>query len=82
MRFLTRLLTAPISAPLSAAMWIAAKIGEAAEAEFYDPVRIQRALGELEADLEAGRIDEATYEAAEDILLGRLQQGRSLRDGV
>ena len=77
MGLLRKLLTAPISAPLSGAIWIVSKVAEAADTEFHDPVRIRRALEDLEAELEAGRIDEATYEVAEEILLGRLQ-----RDGT
>ena len=75
MGLLRKLLTAPVTGPLSGAFWIATKLHEAADAELHDPVRIRRALEDLEADLEAGRIDEATYEAAEDILMERLQRG-------
>ncbi len=73
MGLLRKLLTAPVSAPFGGALWVVGKVAEAAETEFRDPVRIRRALEELEADLDAGRIDEATYEEAEEILLARLQ---------
>lgn len=79
MGILRKLLTAPVSAPLGGAFWVVGKVTEAAEAEFRDPVRIRRALEDLEAELEAGRIDEDAYEDAEAILLDRLQ-GKT--DGV
>ena len=75
MGLLRKLLTAPVTAPLGGALWVIGKVAEAAQGEFHDPVRIRRALEDLEAELEAGRIDEATYEAAEEILLERLQGG-------
>lgn len=77
MGLLRKLLTAPVSAPLGGAIWILGKVTEAADTEFHDPVRIRRALEDLEAELEAGHISEDTYEAAEEILLARLQ-----RDGT
>ncbi len=73
MGLLRKLLTAPVSAPLGGALWIVGQVADAAGAEFRDPVRIRRALEELEAELEAGQISEEAYEEAEEILLARLQ---------
>lgn len=72
MGLLTRLLTLPVSLPVSSTLWIARKIAEAAETERNDPAALKRALGALEASLEAGEIGEAEYEAAEAEILGRL----------
>lgn len=72
MGLLRKLLTAPISAPVAGALWITSKVTEAAEAEVYDPVRIRATLDELERAVDAGEIDEDTYDAAEELLMARL----------
>ena len=77
MGLLRTLLTLPVSAPVGGALWIAARIHESAQQEMTDPAAIRRALGELERELEAGRIDEPTFEAAELILLTRLREARA-----
>jgi hypothetical protein len=53
-------LTFPIGPALVAVGRVAAKVGEAAEAEWRDPARLERALHALEQRLEAGEIDEVT----------------------
>ena len=73
---LAALLTFPITGPIGGLGWLARKIAEAAMAEYADPARVQRALLELEAALEAGEIDEATYEAREAELLAWLDRIR------
>jgi cytochrome c-type biogenesis protein CcmH/NrfG len=72
MGILRSLLTLPVTGPLQGALWVAGRIHEAADRELSDPVAIRRALRELEIDLEAGRLDEETFEAAEAVLLERL----------
>ena len=76
MGLLRTLLTAPVSAPMSGALWATSKVAEAAEAYFYDPAHIRRQLDELERAVEAGEIDEATYDAAEEVLMARLHTAR------
>jgi len=76
MGLLRTLLTFPVSAPVSGALWIARQVHESADQELSDPVAIRRTLAELERALEAGEIDEATYEEAELGLLRRLQEAR------
>jgi len=76
MGLIRSLLTLPVSGPMQGSLWLARKIHETAESEINDPVAIRRALGSLEADLEAGRIDEATYDAAEEVLMTRLERGQ------
>lgn len=73
MGLLTSLLTLPVSGPVRSALWIAAKVHEAADAELRNPAAIRQALASLEADLEAGRIDEDAFEEAEAVLLDRLK---------
>ena len=71
MGLITGLLTLPL-APIRGTMWIAERIHEQAEAEFYDERTIQAQLMEIQAAREAGEIDEETAAEAEDILLERL----------
>lgn len=74
MGLLTGLLTLPISGPVNGAVWVLRKIAETAEAELNDPVAIRRSLEELEEKLEAGEIDEDSFEEAEAVLLNRLEK--------
>jgi hypothetical protein len=74
MGILTTLLTLPVSGPVKGTMWVLEKVHEAAEAQYYDPGAIKRDLVDLERRLEAGEIDEETFEAAEEILLDRLDE--------
>ena len=72
MGLLTSLLTLPVAGPIKGALWVMRQVHEAAEAEFYDPGAIKRALVALERQLDAGEIDEETFEQAEALLLDRL----------
>jgi hypothetical protein len=77
MGLIVGLLTLPI-APVRGVLWITEKVAEQAEAELYDEASITRELAELDAALERGEIDEATYNAYADELLERLEIGRQL----
>jgi hypothetical protein len=72
MGLLTGLLTLPL-APVRGAAWVLEQVLEEAEAQLYDPRRIRAELAEAERALEAGELDEETYEAIEHELLGRLR---------
>ncbi len=74
MGLLARLVLLPLSGPLGGALWVARQVHGAAEREVNDPVAIRRTLRALEQDLEAGAIDEDTFEEAEMILLERLRE--------
>lgn len=76
MGLLTTLLTFPVSAPAKTAWWIAEKIHEQALATFNDPSEIKRELVRLESLLDAGEIDEETFEELETALLIRLRDAR------
>ena len=80
MGLITGLLTLPL-APVRGVAWVAEKIGEEAEREFYDENRIRQELTELEMAHERGEISSERFEAAVDQLLERLQIGRELRAG-
>ena len=78
MGLLRGLVTLPLSAPARGTLWLARKIHETAEAELNDPAAIRRELAQLEEALDAGEIDEDTYDAAEEVLLRRLTAARSV----
>ncbi len=73
MGLLRSLLGLPVSGPLKAAVWVAESVREAALAEYNDPAAIRAALVDLERRLDAGEIDEDAYEAAEQVLLDRME---------
>jgi len=71
MGLLGGILTLPL-APAKGLVWVFEQVGAEAEAQYYDPARIRAELGEAEAALERGEMDEETYEALERELLDRL----------
>ncbi|MFD8643904.1 gas vesicle protein GvpG [Streptomyces zaomyceticus] len=73
MGLLTSLLTLPL-APVRGVTWVAERVLDKAEEEYYDPAPVWRELSELEAQLVRGEIDEETFEAREDELLDRLEE--------
>ncbi|MPY58133.1 gas vesicle protein GvpG [Streptomyces spongiae] len=73
MGLLTGILTLPL-APVRATLWAAEQLRYAAEAEYYDPAPVRRALTELERALLEGRIDEDEYDRREDELLDQLDE--------
>ena len=64
-------------APVTGTVWVAERIQEQAEAEYYDEGAIQAQLREIDAARQAGEIDEADAAAAEDARLERLLEGRA-----
>jgi hypothetical protein len=71
MGLIVGLLTLPL-APVRGTMWIAERILEQAEAEYYDEGEVRAQLLEIERARDAGEIDDATAAEAEDILIERL----------
>jgi hypothetical protein len=71
MGLITGLLTLPL-APVRGTAWIAERILEQAEKEFYDEGAIRAQMMEIEGARERGEIDDATAAQAEDALLERL----------
>lgn len=72
MRFLTNLLLAPVTLPTRGLHEVFRQIQNAVDSELNDPDAIRRELLELQRRLDAGAIDEATYDAAEAELLAHL----------
>jgi hypothetical protein len=63
-------------APVAGTVWVAERIQEQAEAQYYDEGAIQAQLREIDAARRAGQIGDEEAAAAEDALLERLLEGR------
>lgn len=79
MGWLSTLLAFPVALPLAGIGWVAHQVAEAAEAQHFDPARIEAALLRLEKRLEAGEITEDEYDAAEAELLAELRAIRAAK---
>lgn len=75
MGLFTGLLTLPL-APVRGTVWVAEKIQEEAERQFYDPAVIRRELEEVETLRQAGEITDEEAEEYEDELVERLMESR------
>ena len=75
MGLITGLLTLPL-APVRGTVWVAERILEQAEREYYDEGAIRAQLAEIETLREAGEIDDEEAARAEDMLVVRLLSGR------
>jgi hypothetical protein len=80
MGLFTALLTLPL-APVRGTVWIAEKLREQAELEFYDESAIEAGLLELQAARESGLYEESEIEQAEDALIERLMELRGYTGG-
>jgi len=69
---LGNLIFAPVTLPVRGLSAVFHEIRDVAERELYDPNVIRRDLQDLQQRLDAGLIDEATYDASEAELLARL----------
>ena len=81
MGLITGLLTLPL-APVRATIWLAERVQEQAEGEYYDESTIHTALMELDQVRESGELPEAEIAAAEDELLERLMAIRAMKTGM
>lgn len=81
MGLITGLLTLPL-APVRGTVWLAERILEQAEAEYYDEGAIQAALMDIDAAREAGTIDPDEAARAEDALIERMLEGRARQQGT
>ena len=81
MGLITGILKLPL-APITGTVWVAEKVLEQAEAEYYDEGAIQSQLRDVEAARQAGEITEEDAERAEDELVERLLEGRARREGT
>lgn len=75
MGLISGLLTLPL-APVRGTVWVAEKIQEEAERQFYDPAVIRRELEDVETLRQAGEITDEEAEQYEDELVERLMESR------
>jgi len=75
------LLTLPL-APLRGVMWVADKVKDEAERQWYDPAVIQQAMLEVEQMRETGQMSDAEADALEEDLLQRLLEGSGRPGGL
>ena len=80
MGFLLKVATFPVSLPLDGLLWVAERIKDQAEAEYYDEGAVRGHLLELELKLDMGEITEEEYQVAEDELIALLNEIRERRD--
>jgi hypothetical protein len=78
MGLFTALVTLPL-APMRGVAWVADQLLDVAEADLYDVGAIHAQLRELSDEQESGRISQAEFDRAEDVLLDRLQGAMELR---
>lgn len=76
MGLLTGLLTLPL-APVRGTIWVAERVQEQAEREYYDPNKIRRQLEDVDRMRQDGELSEDEAAATEDELLERLMEGQA-----
>ncbi|HEY0537713.1 MAG TPA: c-type cytochrome biogenesis protein CcmI [Actinoallomurus sp.] len=80
MGLFTALLTLPL-APVRSVAWLAEKILEQAEQQYYDPAVIRRQLAEVDSARRSGLLPEDEATALENELLSRMMARRSQGPG-
>jgi hypothetical protein len=78
---ITGLLTLPL-APVRGTVWLAERIQEQAEREYYDESAILAGLQEIDEARAAGDVDGAELDEVEDALIERLLEIRRLAGEV
>jgi gas vesicle protein GvpG len=69
-------------APVRGVVWVADKVREEAEREYYDPGNIRRQLEQVAEARENGTIDDTEADALEEALVARLvESNRRRRQG-
>jgi len=83
MGLLSGLVTLPL-APVRGVGWVARRISDVGEDEYYDPARIRAELQELARALDEGALSGEEFDAREDELLDLLDEAelrmRAARD--
>jgi gas vesicle protein GvpG len=80
MGLITGLLTLPL-APVRGTVWVAERVLEQAERDYYDEGAIRAQLLDIDAAREAGAISEDEAMQAEDALVERMIEGRARNIG-
>jgi hypothetical protein len=73
MGLLLKLLALPVLGPIEGVVWVAKKVAEQTDKELFDADKVRGRLMELELLYDSGEINEAEYQVAEEVLLGRLR---------
>jgi hypothetical protein len=76
MGLITGLLTLPL-APVRGTVWVAERVLEQAERDYYDEGAIRAQLIDIDAAREAAAISEDEALEAEDALVERMMEGRA-----
>ena len=63
-------------APLRGTLWVAERVLEKAEEDYYDPARIRREIEQVDALRAAGDISDEAADEWEDALVERLIESR------
>jgi hypothetical protein len=69
----------PITAPIDFVTWLAEKIAEQVDSQYYSEEALRSQLVDLELKLDMGEISEEEYTEAEDMILGLMKQVRALK---
>ena len=80
MGLITGLLTLPL-APVRGTVWVAERVLEQAERDYYDEGAIRAQLLDIDAARESGAISEEEAMQAEDALVERMMEGRARNIG-
>ena len=67
-------------APVEGVVWLAQRLQEEAERQFYDPETILAELAQLQQAVDSGEMGEDEYAQMEDTLLDRLDQAMAFRE--
>jgi hypothetical protein len=76
MGLISGLLLLPL-APVRGTVWVAERVLEQAEREYYDEGAIRAQLEDIDAARQAGTMDEEEATRAEDALVERMMEGRA-----
>jgi hypothetical protein len=80
MGLISGLVTLPL-APVRGTVWVADKVLEEAENQYYDPDSIRRQMEEVDELRAAGEISDEDAEVIEDDLVARLMESRRRKGG-
>ncbi len=73
------ILAFPVTGPINFVTWMAEKIAEQIDNQYYSEEAIRRQLMDLELKFDLGEISEDEYMAAEDMMLALMKQVRELK---
>ena len=67
-------------APVEGVVWLAQRLQEEAERQFFDPETIMAELAQLQQAVDNGEMGQDEYAQMEDTLLDRLDQAMAFRE--